>query len=448
MNRVLVLGAGLIARPLAKYLLNQPEFHLRVASRTLSKAEQLVSGHPRGDARALDVSDIAALEDFVGEAELVISLLPYAHHPAVAELCIKHRKDMVTTSYTSDAMQALDGEAKAAGIIILNEIGLDPGIDHLSAMRIIDDVHEKGGEIVSFYSYCGGLPAPEAKANPFGYKFSWSPRGVVLAAKNSARYLKDGEEVSIPGEDLFAHYWTVGIEGLGEFEAYPNRDSLPYLETYGIPEAKTMCRGTLRNLGWCKAWKKLVELGWLSEEEQDLRGLTYADFTGRLIKSSSGIKLKGELATYLGLDEDSEVLAKLDWLGLLDDVPLRVERGSALDLLAAKLLEKLQYEEGERDMVILQHEFIARYPRHREKIISTLADFGAPGGDTAMARTVGLPAAIGAKLILQGQIRLKGVQVPVAPEIYGPVLKELEQQMITFEEKREVLNPGGTTKSP
>ncbi|MFQ6090937.1 MAG: saccharopine dehydrogenase C-terminal domain-containing protein [Candidatus Bipolaricaulia bacterium] len=437
MKRVLVLGAGLVAGPLVRYLLDQG-YKVRVASRTLSKAEALIGDHPQGEARRLDVTDTATLDKLVEEADLAISLLPYVHHVTVAQLCIKHRKNMVTTSYIGEAMRALDQEVKEAGIIILNEIGLDPGIDHMEAMRIIDGVHDKGGKIASFYSYCGGLPAPEANTNPFGYKFSWSPRGVVLAAKNSARYLKDGEEISIPGEELFDHYWTVKIEGLGEFEAYPNRDSIPYIETYGIPEAETMYRGTLRNPGWCATWKRFVELGLLDEEEQDLRGLTWAGFMRRLIGGRSG-DLKSELAAHLGIEEGSDVMKKFEWLGLLSEEPLPLERGSALDLLAAKLLEKLQYEEGERDMIVLQHEFVARYPDRREKIISTLIDFGIPGEETSMARTVGLPAAIGAKLILQGEIGLKGVQVPVVPEIYRPVLAELEEQGIEFQERREVV---------
>jgi len=440
MERVLVLGAGLVARPLVRYLLDQG-YEVRVASRTLAKAEALIAGHPRGEARQLDVADTAALEGLVREADLVISLLPYVHHVTVATICIKHRKDMVTTSYVSAAMRALDGEAKDAGIIILNEIGLDPGIDHMEAMRLIDDVHDKGGKVVSFYSYCGGLPAPEANTNPFGYKFSWSPRGVLLAMKNPARYLKDGKEVSIPAEELFDHYWTVEIEGLGEFEAYPNRDSIPYIETYGIPETEAMYRGTLRNLGWCATWKKLIELGLLDEEERDLRGLTWADLLRRLIGSPGEGDLKRELAAHLGLAEDSEVLGKLEWLNILSDEPLPLERGSPLDLLTVRLQEKLRYEEGERDMIVLQHELIATYPDtgRKEKITSTLVDFGIPGGDTAMARTVGLPAAIGAKLILRGELKLKGIQIPVVPEIYKPVLAELETQGIKFKEVREAL---------
>ncbi|MBL7075163.1 saccharopine dehydrogenase NADP-binding domain-containing protein [candidate division KSB1 bacterium] len=442
MKNVLVLGAGLVAKPLVRYLLDQPDFHVKVASRTVSKAEKLVGDHPRGEAQAWNVNDTAELENLIQQADLAISLLPFIHHTTVAELCIRFQKPMVTTSYVSDAMRKLDERAKGASVLILNEIGIDPGIDHMSAMKIIHRVQNEGGEITSFYSYCGGLPAPEANTNPFGYKFSWSPRGVVLAGKNSGRYLKDGKEVFIPGKELFSHYWTITIEGLGDFEAYTNRDSLPYIETYGIDTVKSMYRGTLRNLGWCDTWKKMVDLGLLDEQERDdLQGLSFRDFIRTFIKGEAGGDLKKEIATYLKIDENSEVIKRFEWLGLLSEDPLPLEKGSPLDVLAARLLDKLRYEEGEKDMIILHHEFIAEYPgRRKEKITSTLIDFGIPGGDSSMSRTVGLPAAIGAKLILQGKIKATGVHIPVNPDIYELVLKELEREGITFKEKSESLN--------
>ncbi|MEO0115444.1 MAG: saccharopine dehydrogenase C-terminal domain-containing protein, partial [candidate division WOR-3 bacterium] len=244
-KKILVLGAGLVARPLVDYLLKQSDFFVTVASRTASKAEKLIASHPRGKALEVNVSEPTVLANLIVETDLVISLVPYTFHPIVAQACIQYKKPMITTSYVGDAMRSLDQEAKAAGIIILNEIGLDPGIDHMSAMKIIHRVKNRGGRVISFYSYCGGLPAPEANNNPFGYKFSWSPKGVLLAGKNSARYLKDGKEIFIPGPELFSHYWVVEIEGLGKFEAYPNRDSLPYIELYGLVGISSMCRGTL-----------------------------------------------------------------------------------------------------------------------------------------------------------------------------------------------------------
>ena len=284
------------------------------------------------------------------------------------------------------------------------------------------------------------MPAPEANTNPFGYKFSWSPIGVLLAGKNSAQYLKDGEQIFIPDKDLFSNYSLIDIEGLGEFEGYPNRNSLPYIQLYHIPSTKTMLRGTLRNKGWCPTLKKIVDLGLLDESEEDWSGLTYKDLLNKLMNNPAEKDIKKALSTYLDIEESSDILSRLEWLDFLSDNPLPLTKGSALDILGAKMLEKLQYEEGERDMIILQHQFIASYPGDKkEKITSTLTDFGIPHGDTSMARTVGLPAAISTKLILEGKIQITGVHIPVIPEIYTPILKELEGLGIAFKEKREDL---------
>ncbi len=441
MKRILVLGAGLVADAHVRYLLDQPDFQVTVASRTLSKAQDIIGGHPKGEARQLDVADEAALEDLIRQADLGVSMLPYVYHPLVARLCVKHRKHMVTTSYVKEPMAQLDGAAKEAGVIILNEIGVDPGIDHMTAMKVIHRVQKDGGEITSFTSWCGGLPAPEANTNPFGYKFSWSPKGVLLAGKSSALYLKDGQEVSVLGEELFDHYWIVPVEVEGQvidFEGYPNRDCLPYMETYGITTTKSMFRGTLRYVGWCPTLRKIVDLGLLDEKERDdIAGLTFAQLTAKLIGSTGD--LKQDLAAYLKIEPDSRVMSNLEWLGLLSNDPLPLQKGALIDILTARMLEKMQYEEGERDMLILQHEFLAEYSDRKEKITSTMIDFGIPHGDTSMSRTVGLPAAIGVKLILQGKLNLTGVHTPVIPEIYEPVLEELEQLGIHFTEKWETL---------
>jgi saccharopine dehydrogenase (NADP+, L-glutamate forming) len=440
MKTILVLGAGLVAGAHTRYLLDQPDFHVTVASRTLSKAEDILRGHPKGEARQLDVTDEAALEDLIRQADLAVSLLPYAYHPTVAGLCIKHRKHMVTTSYIKEPMAQLDGAAREAGVILLNEIGVDPGIDHMTAMKVIHRVQRDGGEVTSFTSWCGGLPAPEANTNPLGYKFSWSPKGVLLAGKNPAHYLKDGQEVFVPGGELFDHYWTVPVEVAGEaidFEGYPNRDSLPYMGTYGITTARSMFRGTLRNEGWCWTLRKVVDLGLVDEEVQALAGLTYAQFMAGLIGSTGD--LKKDLAASLDVEEDSLVIRNLEWLGLLSDDPLPLQEGAPIDVLTARMLEKMQYAEGERDMLVLQHEFVAEYPDRRQQITSTMIDFGIPHGDTSMSRTVGLPAAIGVRLILQGKIDLTGVHAPVVPEIYEPVLEELEQLGIHFTEEWETI---------
>jgi saccharopine dehydrogenase (NADP+, L-glutamate forming) len=435
MSRILVLGAGLVARPLVQYLLDQPDFQVTVASRTVEKAHALIGDRPNGRALAFDIErEPERLDDLVAQADLAVSMLPYIHHLQVAHACLRHRRHLVTTSYVKDEMRALDGTARQAGVLFLNEIGLDPGIDHMSAMRIIDRVHADGGRVVSFRSYCGGLPAPEANTNPFGYKFSWSPRGVLLAGRNDARYLEDGQVVEIPNRRLFATRHTVPVEGVGDLEAYPNRDSLPYIQLYGIPEAHTMYRGTLRYPGWCETWQKFVELGLLDlTEREDLTGMTYRQLLAHLIGRPETSDLRQDLAVHLNIPVDSPILDRFEWLGLFRDDPLPPER-TILDVLAVRMQEKLQYAPGERDMVVLLHDFVAEYPDRRERIRSWLVDFGIPHGDTAMARTVGLPAAIATRLILQGVIRLTGVHIPVLPEIYGPVLAELEERGIRVQE--------------
>lgn len=441
MKNVLVLGAGLVAKPLVRCLLDQPDFHIKVASRTVSKAEALVDNHPRGETEALNVKDSAQLENLISKADVTISLVPYTYHVTVAEFCIKHRKHMVTTSYVSEAMNALNSKAKEVGVLLLNELGLDPGIDHMSAMKIIHEVQNKGGEIVSFESNCGGLPAPEANDNPFGYKFSWSPRGVVMAGRNAAHYLKDGKEVKIVGEDLFDNHWTTPVEELGEFEVYPNRDSMPYVDLYGIQSTKTMFRGTFRNIGWCKTLKKIVELGYLGDEEMSgLGNMSFADLTRKLYNITTN-NLKAGIAKFLNIDQDSDIMQRIEWLGLLCDDKLPMDNGSPLDILTVRMLEKMPYKPDERDMIILVHEFLAEYPKENKKeaITSTLIDYGIPNGDSSMSRTVGLPAAIGTKLILTGKIAMTGVHIPVSPEIYKPVLAELEKQGIICKEKAEIV---------
>jgi len=439
-NNILVLGAGLISKPLVRYLLEQKGFFVTMASRTVSKAEKIIKNSPNGRAISLDISNGILLENLISQSDVIVSLLPYTYHVKVANYCIKHKKHLVTTSYVSEDMKALDKKAKNNGILFLNEVGLDPGIDHMSAMKIIHKVEKNGGKIISFKSTTGALPSHEANNNPFGYKFSWAPRGVLLASRNDAKWLEDGEEIIVTREKLFENYYLQDVEGIGTFENYPNRNSVPYKKIYGLNDAKTVYRGTYRMTGWCETIRNIVKLGWLNDKPiKGFYGKTYGDLTRFLIKAQENDNLIKKTAKFLGLEEYSAIIKRLEWLGLFSNKNLPKDKDNPLDFLNVITLEKMILKKDERDMIVMHHEFIAKYPSNKQYITSTLIDYGIPNGDTAIARTVSLPAAIAVKMIIKGQIDITGVQIPVIPDIYKPILNELEEIGIIFKEKTIII---------
>ncbi len=431
MKKILVLGAGLVSKPLVRYLLEH-NFEVIVASRTLSKAEALIENHPNGKAIQWVVEEKEKLDQMVKDSEVVISLLPYIYHLQVAQTALKHKKHLVTTSYVKPEMKALNEKAKSAGVLFLNEIGLDPGIDHMSAMRLIHHVQDKGGNVVSFKSYCGALPAPEAADNPLKYKFGWSPRGVVLAGRNDAKFLWDGKEVYVKREDLFATTHEIEVNGVGTLEVYPNRDSLSYIELYGLSGIKTMFRGTLRYPGWCAVWKVLSRMGYLELEEVDTENISYLELTAKILNTSKDNVRNVLKEKY---EADDTVIEKLEWIGIFDTSPINKGKIAPLDVLTELLLSKMEYKPGERDMTVLHHQVIGEYPDGKKELLtSTLVDYGVFGEETSVARTVALPAAIATRLIVEGKIKTTGVHIPVIPEIYNPVLDELENIGIKCEE--------------
>lgn len=436
MKRVLILGAGLVSRPMVRYLLEHEGIEVTIASRTVSKAEALIKGNAKGRAFPWTVDNDGALDMLVQWADVVVSLLPYTYHLKVARSCLKHRKHLVTTSYVKPEMQALDKEARDKDLIFLNELGLDPGIDHMSAMKIIDDIKSRGGKVTAFRSYCGALPAPEAADNPLRYKFGWSPKGVAMAGRNSARFMENGKIVEVPGEELFLNHWPLEIEGVGKMEYYPNRDSIPYMKLYGIEDARTMFRGTIRYPGWSKLWAVISRMGYLSEEEREA-GETYRTFTASLLGCKQNDIEKILIDKFNAGEEEIE---KLKWIGLLGEEKIERDKISPIDLLVDLLWSKMQYKKGERDMDILLHKIEAEFPGgKKEKHTSLLVDFGIYGQETSIAQTVSLPAAIGVKMILEDKISARGVMIPVAREIYEPALEELESLGISFKEKVEAL---------
>ncbi|MFW9769330.1 MAG: saccharopine dehydrogenase C-terminal domain-containing protein [Candidatus Thorarchaeota archaeon] len=434
MKNILCLGAGLVARPYIQYL-SDNGFHVTVASRTVSKAERLIEGCKNTEAVAFNIGDDdELLEELTKKSDLVCSLLPYTYHVKAAKVAIKHKTHFCTTSYISDEMKALDDDAKKAGILLLNECGVDPGIDHMSAMKIIDEAHNNNGKIVSFTSFTGGLPAPDANNNPYGYKLSWSPRGVLLAGRNDAHFLRDGKEVMIPGPELFQNYDLMEVPGIGTFEGYPNRDSLSYIDIYNIQETETMLRGTYRNVGWCDTLDKIADLGLLSIEERTFDGMTYGDLI-RELTSTSESDVKSAVAKFCGFEIENPIMKRLEWLGLFEENEIPSGINTILDSVCNLFEEKLQYAPGERDMIVMHHEFLIQFPDKKQRVTSTLIDYGIPNGDSSMSRTVALPVAIASRMILDGKITLTGVHRPIIPEIYEPILKELESLDIKMDEK-------------
>jgi len=443
-KKVLVLGAGMVSGPLVRYLLDRPDLEVTVADVEAERAAAAVAGSARGKGLALDVRDRAAVDGLVDECDLVVSLLPPDLHVAVAKRALEAKRHFVTTSYISDEMKALDGDVRKAGLTFLNEVGLDPGLDHMSALRIIHGIEGRGGTVTSFRSYCGALPAPEADTNPWGYKFSWSPRGVIVAGRNSARYLEDGEEKTLPGERLFARHWLVDVKGFGEFEAYYNRDSIPYVEAYGLTGVRDMFRATLRYPGWSYSMQKLADLSYFGLDDLTPSPATYAALTAALAQVPASGDLAARVAEVLDVDRASDTITRMAWLGLFAEEPIPWEdlpTRSPLDALASRMLSLMPLEKGERDLCIMRHEIAGEYPSGtRETVTSTLVAFGEPHGDSAIARTVGLPAAIAGTMVLDGRIADRGVLVPVLPSIYAPILDELAASAgVVFNERTSVV---------
>ncbi|PTU18267.1 hypothetical protein P175DRAFT_0504178 [Aspergillus ochraceoroseus IBT 24754] len=433
-SKALLLGSGFVTKPTVE-VLSKAGVEVTVACRTLESAKKLCEGFQNTKAIALDVNDAAALDKALEQVDVAISLIPYTFHALVIKSAIRTKKHVVTTSYVSPAMMELDEECKKAGITVMNEIGLDPGIDHLYAVKTISEVHAAGGKITSFLSYCGGLPAPECSDNPLGYKFSWSSRGVLLALRNAARFYQDGKDISVAGPDLMATAKPYYIYPGFAFVAYPNRDSTSFRERYGIPEAETVIRGTLRYQGFPEMIKVLVDIGFLSDEARDFlkTPIAWKDATKQILGATSSSEKDLEWAiasktTFAHNDERNRIISGLRWIGLFSDEKT-TPRGNPLDTLCATLEEKMQYAPEERDLVMLQHKFgIQHKDGSTEVRTSTLCEYGVPGGYSAMAKTVGVPCGVAVKLVLDGTISQKGVLAPMTWDICEPLLNVLKEE--------------------
>ncbi|KAK9240394.1 Saccharopine dehydrogenase [Lipomyces kononenkoae] len=444
-KKILVLGSGMVARPCVEYLTRDAKNTITVACRTLSTAQALISDLPHTQAISLDVSSSADLDSQIANYDVVISLVPYMYHAEVIKSAVKGKTTVVTTSYISPAMRELEEAVKQAGIVVLNEVGLDPGIDHLYAIKTIDDVHAKGGKVKAFYSYCGGLPAPACAGNPLRFKFSWSPRGSLLAQCNSASYLSEGKQVDVSAEELMSVSKPYFVTDGYDFEAYPNRNSVPFREFYNIPEAETVLRGSLRYEGNPKFVQALSNLGWLDSGEKDwLReGMTWAQIQQRTIGATDSdertlISRIKDVCNFSGEAESDRIIAGLRWIGVLSSAQATVRRGNMLDTLCGQLENLLSYQPGEQDLVMLQHKFVVEWRDGKtDTLTSTLELLGDPNGYSAMALSVGLTCGIATQLLLDGHPALNtpGLLAPYRKEICDPIREIVEREGIKMVEK-------------
>ncbi len=441
MQNILVIGAGKSTSYLIDYLLQhagKENWHITVADMDVNAAAARIHGHHNAEAVAFNVKNDTEREKYILNADLVISMLPASMHGEVARDCVRLKKHLATASYVSAEMKALHDDARQNGIILMNEIGLDPGIDHASAMKIIDEIHANGGQVDVFKSYCGGLVAPESNDNPWGYKFSWNPRNVILAGQGTAQYLKNEELKFIPYNRIFTQTETVKVEGYGSFDGYANRDSISYREPYGLHQIRTLLRGTLRMPGYCRAWNVFVKLG-LADDTWQLpawNDISWPKLLQAFLPETKNVK--DTLIDFAEIRNDTETIQKLEWLGIFDDENIvRVSGLSPAQVLQSLLEKKWALKQHDKDMIVMQHifEYLHKGSGNRNYITSSLVVIGKDQTHTAMAKTVGLPLGIVSRMILQGKISQKGVTIPVSGEIYNPLLAELEQHGVKFVEQ-------------
>ncbi len=441
MRNILIIGAGRSASSLIQYLLNkstQENIHLTIADISLELAQKKTNNHPNASALALDINNQEQRHAEIANADIVISMLPAHLHIEVAKDCIIYKKHLVTASYVSDAMQELDAAAKENGLIFMNEIGLDPGIDHMSAMKVIDEIRDKGGKIILFESFCGGLVAPDCDDNLWNYKFTWAPRNVVLAGQGgAAKFIQEGKYKYIPYTKLFRRTEFLQVEGYGKFEGYANRDSLKYRSVYGLDDALTLYRGTIRRVGFSKAWNMFVQLGMTDDSYimENSENMSFRDFTNSFLPyhPTDSVEIKMRLA--LNIEQDDIMWDKLLELDLFNaNKKVSLKNGTPAQILERILNESWALQPHDKDMIVMYHKFGYDLDGKQHQIDSKMVCIGDDQTYTAMAKTVGLPVAMATLQILNGNIKSTGVQLPIKKEIYEPILRELEDFGVVFNE--------------
>ncbi len=442
MRTILIFGAGQSSASLIKYLLDKSEkekLHLIVADKSKDAIEKKLNNHPNATALEFDIFDTDACRDLIKTASIVVSMLPAHLHINIANDCLMLNKNMVTASYVSKEMKELDAVAKKKGLTFMNEIGVDPGIDHMSAMQVINRIRDKGGKMLLFESFTGGLVAPESDNNLWNYKFTWNPRNVVLAGQGGAsKFLQEGKYKYIPYHKLFRRTEIFKINGYGKFEAYANRDSLKYIKDYGLEDILTMYRGTLRRVGFSRAWNIFVELGMTDDDYtiEDSASMTYRDFTNSFLAYHPNDSVELKFRHYLKIDQDDIIWEKLLDIGIFDATKkVGLDNATPAQILEKILKDRWTLDHNDKDMIVMQHLFGYEMNGKKHQIESSMVCIGEDHIYTSMAKTVGLPVAIATLKILNGEISEPGVQIPIKKSIYDPILKELEEFGIKFKEK-------------
>jgi len=443
MRKILVIGSGKSTSYLIKYLLdksNSENLHITVGDINIDNAKKLIGKHQNATALTLDVFNEKSRRDAVNKSDIVISMLPARFHTEVAKDCLKFGKNMVTASYINTEMQELDKDVKAKGLVFMNEIGVDPGIDHMSAMHVIDRIRDKGGKIILFESFTGGLVAPESDNNLWNYKFTWNPRNVVVAGQGgAAKFLQEGTYKYIPYHRLFRRTEFLEIDGFGRFEVYANRDSLKYQSVYGFDDIKTLYRGTMRRVGYSKAWNIFVMLGLTDDSYtiDDSENMSYRDFVNSFLPYSTSDSVELKFRHALKIDQDDIIWDKLIDLDIFSATKMvELKKATPAQILQKILMDSWTLQEDEKDMIVMYHKFGYILDGKKLQIDATMVAIGKDRTYTAMAKTVGLPVAIATLQILNGKIKTPGVQIPISKEVYLPILKELEEYGIEFKEKK------------
>lgn len=440
MKNILIIGAGRSTHSLVEYLKEHSgpqDWYITIADHSGHLADKKANGHPRCTSIVLDVTDNISRVGAISKSDLVISMLPAHMHIDVAKDCIALGKHMVTASYISQEMESLNQRAVDAGVILMNEIGVDPGIDHLSAKSVLDKIADEGGKMLIFESFTGGLVAPESDDNPWNYKFTWNPRNVVMAGSGgTVKFIQEGQYKYIPYHKLFRRTEMIEIDGFGRFEGYANRDSLHYRSVYGLEDIPTIYRGTFRRPGFCRAWDIFVKLG-MTDDSFSIEGsedMTYRQFTNLFLAYNPSDSVELKLMHYLNIPQDSEIMDKLNWIGLFEDTKIGLSNATPAQVLQHILQQKWTLRPDDKDMVVMYHKFGYELNGKKKMIESSMVSIGLDNDNTAMARTVGLPVGIAAKHILTGNITTPGVQIPITKEIYQPMLVELREYGISFTE--------------